>query len=704
DRHGLLIIDLRTIFKLYFASPLSSEAFNNDTSSAIINGLAAVVYFCGGDNHFASPRGIVVDDTSSELYVSDQMNHRVQVYTFSPVALAELKIQHWSTSTAKLPLPNKRGGNAPVVLTRSFGVKGHGEGQLQRPGGVDVSHYHVVVCDVGNNRLAVFTKRGAFVTNYGSKGTGEAQFHDIRDVKLLNVKKRAIVRGFVDESTTIGNEQFDVIVADLGNFRIHVLNEKGEFVRQLSLLANNEQIAFQRDRLSELHASLLREYTSLNVKNSLPPGLTQMDHLYALAKVLHPSSPAYARITATQSAWHETHARFHHPLAIAYAPVERELLFADHENAKVFIYNAYGSRSTWLNLSQDALRGVSSVHSVLQLCASHHAQSKDESDSRACSDRLVVSDPQSHRIAVFDATSLNLLFYIGTTTYGNQTLCANGFLSGELNHPSFLAFFAKSKGEGQEEQEIVAVSDTGNHRISLFDAGSGAFCCYIGAGFGHLEGYLDSPQGVAVYEKHQWLFVCDQHNHRVQVFDLVRDRFVRAFGRNGSKPGEFHFPTGIAVCAALPQPDPKCKLGSHRDAKILVADTGNNRLQVFALPARNEEQEFPVLMVLDVHSTPFAYPLAPMGVHIEQRSGYLLVCDAANQCVLVFRNDGTFVTSFGSTVEPENRFVRPMALYLSSAKTSGEALDHQQHQQQNVLIADAGRCDVCIFSSRAHGG
>jgi hypothetical protein len=189
DRHGLLIIDLRTIFKLYFASPLSSEAFNNDTSSAIINGLAAVVYFCGGDNHFASPRGIVVDDTSSELYVSDQMNHRVQVYTFSPVALAELKIQHWSTSTAKLPLPNKRGGNAPVVLTRSFGVKGHGEGQLQRPGGVDVSHYHVVVCDVGNNRLAVFTKRGAFVTNYGSKGTGEAQFHDIRDVKLLNVKK-----------------------------------------------------------------------------------------------------------------------------------------------------------------------------------------------------------------------------------------------------------------------------------------------------------------------------------------------------------------------------------------------------------------------------------------------------------------------------------------------------------------------------------
>ncbi|KAF1332172.1 hypothetical protein FI667_g3744, partial [Globisporangium splendens] len=421
------------------------------------------------------------------------------------------------------------------------------------------------------------------------------------------------------------------------------------------------------------------------MKNSLPPSLsgTQMDHRHALANVLHPSSPAHARITAMQSAWGETRAHFHHPLAIAYAPVGRELIFADRENAKVFIYNADGSRSNWLNLPQDPLRGVSS-----------------ESDPRVRSDRWLVSDPQSHRIAVFDATSLNLLSYMGATTYGDQTLCANGFLPGELHHPSFLTFFTKSNAEEQEEQEIVVVSDTRNHRICFFDAWSGAFCGCIGDGFGHLEGYLDSPQGVAVYEKHQWLFICDQHNHRVQVFDLVERTFLRAFGRNGSKPGEFHFPTGIAVCAALPQPDPKCKLGSHRDAKILVADTGNNRLQVFGLTVEDDEQEFPVLMVLDVHSTPFAHPLTPMGVHIEQRSGYLLVCDVANQCVLVFRNDGAFVTSFGSTVEPENRFVCPMAMYLSSAKTSGKALN----QQQNVFIADASRCDVCIFPSRGRGG
>lgn len=188
DRHGFVIIDLRTLFKIYYAS---SDTVSSSGAVAL-DGSAAVAYFCGGEtgsdkDQFASPRGIAVDDTSNELYISDQMNHRVQVYAFSPVALADLKKKQSSSSNAPKPPALKR--NGPVALSRSFGVKGHGSGQLQRPSGVDVSHYHVVVCDAGNSRLAVFAKRGAFVRNFGSKGAGDREFHDIRDVKLINVRK-----------------------------------------------------------------------------------------------------------------------------------------------------------------------------------------------------------------------------------------------------------------------------------------------------------------------------------------------------------------------------------------------------------------------------------------------------------------------------------------------------------------------------------
>lgn len=142
---------------------------------------------------FASPRGIAFDDTSNEFFVSDQLHHRVKVYQFSPVALADLlKSTQGSSLSQKqqLALVKKTKRFAPpAVFSRAFGSKGHGRGQLQCPSGLDVSHYHVVVCDVGNSRLAVFAKRGNFVRSIGSKGSSACEFYDLRDVKLVNVRK-----------------------------------------------------------------------------------------------------------------------------------------------------------------------------------------------------------------------------------------------------------------------------------------------------------------------------------------------------------------------------------------------------------------------------------------------------------------------------------------------------------------------------------
>ncbi|KAG6609240.1 uncharacterized protein IUM83_00947 [Phytophthora cinnamomi] len=66
-----------------------------------------------------------------------------------------------------------------------------------------------------NSRLAVFAKRGAVVQTIGRKGMHGGEFYDLRDVKLANVRKRAITRGMQPDSDTgISNEQFEAIVAD----------------------------------------------------------------------------------------------------------------------------------------------------------------------------------------------------------------------------------------------------------------------------------------------------------------------------------------------------------------------------------------------------------------------------------------------------------------------------------------------------------
>ncbi|RLN37853.1 hypothetical protein BBJ28_00000493 [Nothophytophthora sp. Chile5] len=661
ERAGVAIIDLRVLFQLYRASLLSIQP--TPGLPCEFDGSPARVAFVGGATQLQSPRGLAVDDVAGEFYVSDKDANCLRVY--------------------KLPTsasPAKGGG-----LDRT--IAGGDTKLLKWPGGLDVSHYHVVVCDTGNSRLVMFAKRGLFVQAVGRKGMQAGEFHDLRDVKLAN---RAISRGLsLDDAGAVTNEQFEAIVADCGNFRVQILNERGEFLRQLSLLAGSEQMAFQRDQFARLRADIAREYAALHRK---PPELSgeHMTGIYSLATVLHPSSELYTRLTSWQMQWRHRRSQIHHPFALAYASSERELLVVDRENANAYVYNVDGAGCNWLGLPTDQRRGVCSVHSCLQLdwTPDLPVELDQQARKRQVKRWLYVSDPQAHRVAVFDTSDMSLQLFIGATTYGDQELCSNGFLPGELNCPSYMASYlleneaASANGSsGTSPRVMLVVSDSGNHSVSLFDALNGAFCGRIGEGFGHLDGYFDSPQGVAVWQNHL-LFVCDQRNHRVQVFDLAERRFLRSFGRLGTASGDFHFPTGLALCPALPE-TPNCDFGPHRDAKIVVADTGNCRVQVLDLNGN-------VQLILDANATPLDQPLTPMDVWVQQRSGYVLASDVANRCVVIFTNAGVFLAAFGSIGEAEARFLRPIGLVIAPQHAGPDLL----------LVADALRRDVGVFELR----
>ncbi|ETK71510.1 hypothetical protein F442_21711 [Phytophthora nicotianae P10297] len=651
------VIDLRVLFQLYRTCVLANQVTGGHFCN--FEASSARMAFIDGKPHLALPRGLAVDDVAGEFYASDEASNCIRVY--------------------KLPANAVTKG---VTLERS--ISGSRDMVLKRPTGFDLSHYHVVVCDTGNSRLAVFAKRGAFVQTIGRKGMSGGEFYDLRDVKLVNVRKRVITRGVEPESDGgVSNEQFDAIVADCGNYRVQILNERGEFLRQLSLLGSLEQIVFQHDQFANLRAEVEREYAALHKP---PPDLSGkgMDGIYSLATLLHPTCQCYVHLTSCLMEWREKRSRFHHPFALEYAPSEREIVVIDRENASVYTYNFDAAGCTWLQLPKNQLRGVCSVHSCFQFSftfSNPKGQTKDSLKERW----LYVSDPIAHRVAVLDASNLSLKFFIGATTYGDQELCSNGFLPGELNHPSFLAFYSVKNGETNEEypsyHSMLVVSDSGNHTVSLFNARNGSFCGRVGEGFGHLEGFLNSPQGVAVW-KDRLLFVCDQCNHRVQIFDLITRKFVRNFGCMGMAPGEFNFPTGLALCPALPL-TPQCNFGPQRSDKIVVADTGNCRVQILDLNGC-------VQLILDSKATPFDLPLSPIGVWVQQRSGYILVSDTDNRCVAIFTNTGVFLSAFGTTGETDTRFVQPASVTIASQDEGIELL----------LAADSGRCDVSTFQLR----
>ena len=59
--------------------------------------------------------------------------------------------------------------------------------------------------------------------------------------------------------------------------------------------------------------------------------------------------------------------------------------------------------------------------------------------------------------------------------------------------------------------------------------------------------------------------VCDNDNHRIQVFEL-NGKFVGKFGIRGSNLGEFSCPWSVAVLS---------------NNQIVVCDNNNHRIQIF---------------------------------------------------------------------------------------------------------------------------
>ena len=65
---------------------------------------------------------------------------------------------------------------------------------------------------------------------------------------------------------------------------------------------------------------------------------------------------------------------------------------------------------------------------------------------------------------------------------------------------------------------------------------------------------------------HQFLYVSDMHNHRIQVFERGGD-FKHSFGQKGDGAGELNSPHGLSF---------------GPDGNLYVADYGNDRIAVFS--------------------------------------------------------------------------------------------------------------------------
>lgn len=261
-----------------------------------------------------------------------------------------------------------------------------------------------------------------------------------------------------------------------------------------------------------------------------------------------------------------------YPRAIARSPVDGSIFIVDR-NAHIQRFDRQGALVNGWRLNE-------------------WSQGKPVGLTVAPDGRVWVPDTHYHRILVFTPEGKEV------DRFGTQ-----GSGPGEFDLPTDVAFDASGN---------IYISEYGdNNRIQVFDRNRNYLRSWGQIGAGPLD--FSRPQSIAIVDDQ--LYVSDACNHRIAVYSLD-GKLIRHLGRSGGSAGEYRFPYGLELDAD--QNLIITEFGNNRvqkidritgapiatwgvtgrlpgelnypwaavasDGRIIVADAGNNRLQVFRFP------------------------------------------------------------------------------------------------------------------------
>ena len=190
----------------------------------------------------------------------------------------------------------------------------------------------------------------------------------------------------------------------------------------------------------------------------------------------------------------------------------------------------------------------------------------------------------------------------------------------------------KPWGIAVNEQDEIAVSDVGNHKIHLFKR-DGTHIKSFGE-HGDQHGEFDWPCGIVFHAAN--IIVAEQSkNSRVQ--ELSRQgEYLRHFGGEGSLDHQLDYPTGLSI---------------DSDGNIIVADKDNKLIKIFSADGQ-------FLRKLGTKGS-FTEPY-----HCIQHDNYLIVSDNGDHSVKLFDRKGNFLYKFGKKGNADGEFNEPACLSM----------------------------------------
>ncbi len=185
------------------------------------------------------------------------------------------------------------------------------------------------------------------------------------------------------------------------------------------------------------------------------------------------------------------------------------------------------------------------------------------------------------------------------------------------------------------------------------------------------RGEFDQPRGIAIGQQGH-IYVTDQNNHRVCVFDHLGE-YVHDWGSYGISEGLFLFPAGIAVAA---------------DGSVLVSDSGNHRVQRFSADGT-------FLGQWGEEGTGDGQFVQLEGIAAGPDS-LITVCDSGTSSFSIYTVYGRFIGRFPSVLARGTAFDAASNIYTVGCMSGGITKSDRSGQTLGTLGPDLCVTDLAV--------
>ncbi len=308
--------------------------------------------------------------------------------------------------------------------------------------------------------------------------------------------------------------------------------------------------------------------------------------------------------------------------------------------------------------------------------------------------KLYIVDSENNRIKIYELTGGDNCSS-GTDEIIDDEVCydeafgSSGSGDGRFDMPTDLAI---SKDTGD-----IYVVDSDNNRVQRFQSDGDFDNLEFGSSDSGDDEYLGSPSAIAIDKKSDYIYVADSTTDSISVFDDDGD-FLFNFGDTGSDDDEFRNPSGMVI--------------DDKDHILYVADTENHRIKIYELtdgsncPSGTDEIiDDEVCYVEEFGSSGSGDGKfdEPSGLAFDEDNSLLYVADTENNRIQVFEivsgntcPDGTdeiidgvcFVEEFGSSGSGDGKFNAPSGLAVDTTNEMLYVADTDNHRIQMLSLPD----------------